>query len=597
MEKNKLIALVKGAQKGDSAAVDALFAAYYNDVYYFALKTLKDQDLACDITQETFLEIINTIHKLETPEAFVTWMKQITYHQCTRYFKKKKEVLVEEDEDGNTVFDTLADEGAIPAEIYEQAEFRQTIHSIIDQLTEEQRSAVMLYYFDELTVGQIAKIQGVSDGTVKSRLNYARKALKKSVESYEKKHNVKLHSVAILPLLLLFFGKALMPQAKAAEIGAVVSQAASTAAGTAAAAATAKVGMSLAAKIIAGVAAVAVVAGVGVGTVALRNNKEKPSPDAAQDPDSICDDYGEDTCSTEEAAADRCTGDWRACDEDNDFICDVTGEPLCGAQHLNCHFADNRGDNSCMSCGAPVIVMPEVYIAEDVLCIIPGQVGARGYAYDSVDAEFEIYDLDTGELICKRLRWDFPLESQEGMYGNIYNVGKLAHEAAIKIPVSQITDAATCNIGVRAKSLDENYASTGINAVKYMAASARKPLNVTVDAAGVLHIENYDPQYNYYIYETTNAAYCVWYDDGSSGGSIDLHQANWISPPQDGGYPLLVYETVFPDMDVYAKGVDGIPVFAGHRSFLPNCETAFFPATREEYEAMILQGPGPEPME
>ena len=94
MERDLLISLVIRAQKGDSTAMDELFAAFYNDVYYFALKTLKDSDTACDITQETFLEIINTIGNLKEPAAFVTWMKQITYHQCTRYFKKKKDVLV-----------------------------------------------------------------------------------------------------------------------------------------------------------------------------------------------------------------------------------------------------------------------------------------------------------------------------------------------------------------------------------------------------------------------------------------------------------------------------------------------------------------------
>ncbi|MBQ5797649.1 MAG: RNA polymerase sigma factor, partial [Firmicutes bacterium] len=194
MERNLLVGLVTRAQKGESAAMDELFAAFYNDVYYFALKTVKDSDTACDITQETFLEIINTIGNLKEPAAFVTWMKQITYHQCTRYFRKKQEVLVEEDEDGNTIFDTLADEseGAIPSEVYEKEEFRNTILGIINELTEEQRSAVMMYYFDELSVGQIARIQSTSEGTVKSRLNYARKAIKKSVESYEKKHDVRL---------------------------------------------------------------------------------------------------------------------------------------------------------------------------------------------------------------------------------------------------------------------------------------------------------------------------------------------------------------------------------------------------------------------
>lgn len=295
MEHEKLIRTVTAAQKGDSAALNELFNAYYNDVYYFALKTVKDEELACDITQETFVEIINTLGQLQAPGAFVTWMKQITYHQCTRYFKKKKDVLVDEDEEGNSIFDTLAEERAefIPDEAMDQADFRQTILAMIDELSEEQRSAVMMLYFDELSVKQIAEIQGVSEGTVKSRLNYARKAIKSSVETYEKKNGIKLHSVAILPLLLWLFqgaGEA-MPAASAASVAAGVSAATGTAvavsAGASAAAATTataaavtatKAAVPLVAKIAAGVAAAAVaVGGAAVGISQLSDEPTEPS--------------------------------------------------------------------------------------------------------------------------------------------------------------------------------------------------------------------------------------------------------------------------------------------------------------------------------
>lgn len=229
--------LVVRAQAGDSQAMDALFTEYYNNVYYFALKTVKDPDLACDITQETFMEIIRTIGNLKEPAAFMTWMKQITYHQCTRHFRKKMDVLlVGDDDEEDSLFDTLADGGPVPQEILEKEEFRQTIMGMIDQLSEEQRSAVLLYYFDEMSVPQIAEIQGVSEGTVKSRLNYARKAIKKSVEGYEAKTGVKLRSVAILPLLMLYFGKELMPTAKAAQIHTAVMGSVGATGGAAAAA-------------------------------------------------------------------------------------------------------------------------------------------------------------------------------------------------------------------------------------------------------------------------------------------------------------------------------------------------------------------------
>ena len=183
LEKDKLVPLVQAAQSGDSNALNALFNVYYNDVYYFALKTVKDSELACDITQETFVEIFTTIGQLKEPAAFVSWCKQITYHQCTRYFKKKKDVLVDENEDGTSLFDTLEEDNAdfIPDEALDKDDFRKTILGMIDELSEEQRSAVMMYYFDEMSVAQIAQIQGVSEGTVKSRLFTARNILRNKI--------------------------------------------------------------------------------------------------------------------------------------------------------------------------------------------------------------------------------------------------------------------------------------------------------------------------------------------------------------------------------------------------------------------------------
>jgi len=203
----KLVLLVTAAQRGNNAALNEIFNEYYNDLYYFALKTVKSDDLAFDITQEAFIEIINTLGNLKEPAAFVTWAKQITYHQCTRYFKKKKDVIVDEDEDGNTVFDTLREENSefIPDEALDKSDFKKTVLAILDELSEEQRAATMMYYFDEMSVKQIAEIQGVSEGTVKSRLNYARKSIKNSVEEYEKKNGIKLHAIPFFPLFKWIF--------------------------------------------------------------------------------------------------------------------------------------------------------------------------------------------------------------------------------------------------------------------------------------------------------------------------------------------------------------------------------------------------------
>ena len=301
VEKEQLIGLVSAAQNGDSLAQSELFSAFYNDVYYFALKTVKDENLACDITQETFIEVINTLGNLKEPAAFVTWMKQITYHQCTRYFKKKKDVIISEDEEGHSIFDELSEDSSefIPDEALDQKDFKRTILALLDELSEEQRSAVLMYYFEELSVSQIAEIQGVSEGTVKSRLNYARKTLKGAVEDYEKKNGIRLHSFGIFGLIrwvLASSGKAVLPISKAATIAQEVSAAtgvtvsAGIAAGAAATAAGAAVGVAgaatagavatgISAKVVAGIIAGAlVVGGAGTAAVVYVNQKNDAPP-------------------------------------------------------------------------------------------------------------------------------------------------------------------------------------------------------------------------------------------------------------------------------------------------------------------------------
>ena len=319
VEREQLITMVKGVQAGDEAAMARMYETFHEDFYYFILKTVNnDRELAEDLVQDTFVEILETIHKLEEPAAFVTWAKQIAYHKCTAYFRKKKELLLDENEDGTSVFDIQEEENAefIPDEALDSKELKQTVMAMINELPEEQRAALLLRYFNEVSVKEIAQIQNVSEGTVKSRLNYARKSIKQAVESYEKKNGVKLHCVGVLPLLLWLFreyrvandlsmaaGTATQTFVLAEEtaaaagmvaVGGAAAGAATTAtsATTTAAAVAAKsaaaVGVKAAAtalstKIVAGVAAAALlVGGTAAGAaVAKKNSAPQPVPEAA----------------------------------------------------------------------------------------------------------------------------------------------------------------------------------------------------------------------------------------------------------------------------------------------------------------------------
>lgn len=280
MAKLDLSALVLAAQAGNGDAMNELMEKCYRDLYFHAYQTLKDEDLAADVTQESCMEILTTLDKLREPAAFTVWSRRIVYHQCTRHFRQTApETYLEENEEGKTILDRLPEEnhGNLPEEFLEDQEFQAILQQLLDSLPAEQRDALMLYYYENLSVGQIAQIQSASEGTVKSRLNYGRKAVKTKVEEYEKKNGIRLHSIAILPLLLLLFRKEYHKAAPAfTRVGAALAGGSLTAgaAGAAASGAASGAGLSLGVKLGIAAAAIALAGGAVAGGIALAQDRE-----------------------------------------------------------------------------------------------------------------------------------------------------------------------------------------------------------------------------------------------------------------------------------------------------------------------------------
>lgn len=265
-----MTSLVCAVQQGDRQAADELYVAVHQGLYYYISKTVNDPELAQDLLQETFIEIYQTIGNLKEPAAFLKWSRQIAYHKCTAYARKTREVLVEENEDGLSVFDTIEEDRTefIPDEALDKEDLKQTIQAMLAELPMEQRSAIMLRYFDEISVKEIAEIQGVTEGTVKSRLNYGRKAIQRSVEEFEKKSGVKLHCAGVIPLLLWLFAH----DANAAAAG--TASVTASAAAPAAAKGVKAAGKFTVKKLIAGITAAAVVAGGAITAVLLPKDPE-----------------------------------------------------------------------------------------------------------------------------------------------------------------------------------------------------------------------------------------------------------------------------------------------------------------------------------
>lgn len=194
--------VVQEIAAGNEDVFNALYEATYKMVYLQAQKILHDQDAAETVTQDVFVTVYRNIGKLENPEALRSWIGGI----AIRLALKQRRTLAQTSEfdmDSAQMMDLLdkSPQVATPETALCDAESGKIIAELVDQLPQAQRATVLLYYYDSCAIRQIADIMECSEGTVKSRLNYARKAMQQLIEQTEQRDNIRLHSFS--PALLL----------------------------------------------------------------------------------------------------------------------------------------------------------------------------------------------------------------------------------------------------------------------------------------------------------------------------------------------------------------------------------------------------------
>ena len=169
--------LVRRMQAGDHDAFDQIFGLYQNRLLRTAWLISGNRADSEDIVQETFVKCYCNCGKLKDPAVFSTWLYQILTRTAWRYGRKRnRETPVEQ------FFQDLgqAPEDS-PLEQVLRREVREDLYRSILKLDQKQRTVVILYYFNELSTREISRVAGCLEGTVKSRLYAARKALEKSL--------------------------------------------------------------------------------------------------------------------------------------------------------------------------------------------------------------------------------------------------------------------------------------------------------------------------------------------------------------------------------------------------------------------------------
>jgi RNA polymerase sigma-70 factor, ECF subfamily len=176
---------------GDVRAFEVLVTRHRKPVYNFILRFVRDGHQAEDVLQETFLRLIKSADNYEKTAKFTTWMYTIARNLCVDAARRGKhrkaaslDAPIGSEEDGASLMDFVADGGAGVDRQTINRELALRIRKAVDELPDEQREIFLLREVSDLQFNEIARIVGIPENTVKSRMRYALEKLREALEEY-----------------------------------------------------------------------------------------------------------------------------------------------------------------------------------------------------------------------------------------------------------------------------------------------------------------------------------------------------------------------------------------------------------------------------
>lgn len=163
--------------RGEPAAFNTLYARHRGALYRFLLRAARDPQVAEELFQETWSRVVAARARYVPQAKFTTWLLQIAHNLLIDSYRRKRPLAT--GEEAERVFEqTASPEQQQPEHILSEFERRRRLQLAIEQLPDEQRTAVLLRLENELSVEEIAEVTGVGRETAKSRLRYAMNRLR-----------------------------------------------------------------------------------------------------------------------------------------------------------------------------------------------------------------------------------------------------------------------------------------------------------------------------------------------------------------------------------------------------------------------------------
>lgn len=178
--------LIKAHLKGDPKAFEVLFKKYREQVARLVYSIVKHEALVQDIVQEVFLLVFRHLSKFRQHAAFKTWIYRITVNESLRQLERARrwQPLPDGDAERSKIPSTLIvfENGESPERVLIDGEQKALVHDALNSIRPHHRTILVLYYLEDLSVQEIAEVLEIPEGSVKSRLFYARDGLRKVLD-------------------------------------------------------------------------------------------------------------------------------------------------------------------------------------------------------------------------------------------------------------------------------------------------------------------------------------------------------------------------------------------------------------------------------
>lgn len=180
--------LVQAYIKGDPSAIEILITRHRSKVYTYILLTIKNQPLAEDLFQETFIKVIQSLRggKYKDNGRFLSWVIRIAHNLIIDHFRKEKQMnSISNDDTEVDLFNSKKFSDKNIEEIIVSSQIKSELRTLINELPADQREVVLLRHYGELSFKEIADQTGVSINTALGRMRYALINLRKMITERE----------------------------------------------------------------------------------------------------------------------------------------------------------------------------------------------------------------------------------------------------------------------------------------------------------------------------------------------------------------------------------------------------------------------------